>query len=456
MKGQWKKLFTRKDCDVMTFCGVLTTAYQEIWQQTKKHQEYLFGHFKDKHFNYYLNELDERQIGRKFYKRYYSSPQQIISAHRLGKRFLKQTKIKTRKWQELLKHSNSLLPAFNDFRKDFDFVNFNYSIMPWWALEAWQHDFEDLVNDLITKRGLSEKYELIISSLLKPWKITAIVNVGKEVAKGKPISQLVKKYQFLRTWTVLWYKPITVEWIKSASQPKTEKLLSKEQLIKLLKPTQQQRAYFAMAPYMIFLKDWRDDLRRQQVYDWNFLFQRIARHLRVKYDDLGYFTFDELAEAIEKSKLKSDRLRARRDKEFILTVRLDQLRMRVIEGVPPKYRKAIDQAESVGVVKQINGIIAQPGITIGAVRIIRSVHDLKKIEAGEILVTNTTHPNYLSAMQKAAAFVTNEGGIVSHASIVARELKKPCIVGTKIATKVLKDGDIVEVDAQRGIVRKIK
>ncbi len=57
-------------------------------------------------------------------------------------------------------------------------------------------------------------------------------------------------------------------------------------------------------------------------------------------------------------------------------------------------------------------------------------------------------------MQKAAAFVTNEGGIVSHASIVARELKKPCIVGTKNATQVLKDGDHVEVDATRGIVRK--
>tara|TARA_Y100000310_G_scaffold338021_1_gene426573 strand:- start:1597 stop:1776 length:180 start_codon:yes stop_codon:yes gene_type:complete len=59
-------------------------------------------------------------------------------------------------------------------------------------------------------------------------------------------------------------------------------------------------------------------------------------------------------------------------------------------------------------------------------------------------------------MKKAAAFVTDEGGVTCHAAIVSREMKKPCIIGTKIATKVLKDNDLVEVDANKGIVRKIK
>ena len=66
-----------------------------------------------------------------------------------------------------------------------------------------------------------------------------------------------------------------------------------------------------------------------------------------------------------------------------------------------------------------------------------------------------TNPSFLSAMHRAAAFVTNEGGITCHAAILAREMKKPCITGTKIATKVFQDGDLVEVDAERGIVRKI-
>ena len=59
-------------------------------------------------------------------------------------------------------------------------------------------------------------------------------------------------------------------------------------------------------------------------------------------------------------------------------------------------------------------------------------------------------------MKKAKAVITNEGGLTCHAAILSRELKIPCIIGTKNATKVLKDGDIVEVDAGKGIVKKIK
>jgi pyruvate,water dikinase len=67
-----------------------------------------------------------------------------------------------------------------------------------------------------------------------------------------------------------------------------------------------------------------------------------------------------------------------------------------------------------------------------------------------------TTPAIIQAMHKASAFVTDEGGITSHAAIIAREMKKPCIIGTKIATKVLKDGDMVEVNADKGIVKILK
>lgn len=96
------------------------------------------------------------------------------------------------------------------------------------------------------------------------------------------------------------------------------------------------------------------------------------------------------------------------------------------------------------------------GIVSGLVKIIRKVEDAKKVKKGDILVASMTDPRYLFAMKKAVAFITDEGGILCHAAIVAREMKKPCIIGTKIATKVLKDGDLVEVDADRGIVRIIK
>jgi pyruvate,water dikinase len=77
------------------------------------------------------------------------------------------------------------------------------------------------------------------------------------------------------------------------------------------------------------------------------------------------------------------------------------------------------------------------------------------MKKGDILVTSMTTPDYVPAMEKALAFVTDEGGLSCHAAIVAREMKKPCIIGTKIATKVLKDNDLVEVDANKGIIKKL-
>jgi phosphoenolpyruvate synthase/pyruvate phosphate dikinase len=103
----------------------------------------------------------------------------------------------------------------------------------------------------------------------------------------------------------------------------------------------------------------------------------------------------------------------------------------------------------------LTGQVAYIGKIAGKAKIILSPKDIGKVKKSDILVAVYTDPNLLPAMEKAAAFVTEQGGITSHAAIVAREMRKPCVIGTKIATKVFKDGDMVEVDANRGIVRKI-
>src|SRR5690606_36998064 len=92
----------------------------------------------------------------------------------------------------------------------------------------------------------------------------------------------------------------------------------------------------------------------------------------------------------------------------------------------------------------IVGQTAQPGKVKGNIKLVFGPQHNGKIQEGDILVSTATSPQLLPAMKKAAAFITDVGGITSHAAIVARELKKPCIVGTKIATKILKDGDLVE------------
>jgi phosphohistidine swiveling domain-containing protein len=106
--------------------------------------------------------------------------------------------------------------------------------------------------------------------------------------------------------------------------------------------------------------------------------------------------------------------------------------------------------------KELKGQAAYLGRARGIVRIVKNRKQLGNVKRGDILVSPMTTPDFISAMKRAAAFITDEGGIVCHAAIVAREMKKPCIVGTKIATQVLKDGDLVEVDAEKGVVKIIK
>lgn len=105
--------------------------------------------------------------------------------------------------------------------------------------------------------------------------------------------------------------------------------------------------------------------------------------------------------------------------------------------------------------REVKGAPASPGKVRGKVHIILRRGQMQSFQDGEILVTAMTTPDYIPIMKKSAAIVTDEGGITCHAAIFSRELKKPCVIGTKIATQVFKDGDMVEVDADRGIVRKI-
>ncbi len=105
--------------------------------------------------------------------------------------------------------------------------------------------------------------------------------------------------------------------------------------------------------------------------------------------------------------------------------------------------------------KEIKGIVASNGKAKGRVRVILKTHDMVNMKDGDILVSSMTRPEMLPAIKRASAIVTDEGGITCHAAIVSRELGIPCIIGTKNATRILHDGDMVEVDATKGIVKKI-
>lgn len=178
------------------------------------------------------------------------------------------------------------------------------------------------------------------------------------------------------------------------------------------------------------------------------LWNEMARRFGVMADDLEWLSYHEILSGLEGQEVR-DILAARKEQGFVIAQRGDQIR--VTTGVRPEdlHEKDINAKE----IREIRGRSAFHGLASGPVRVIFDVRETTDVPDGFILVTAMTEPDFVPLMKKAAAIITDEGGLLCHAAIIARELGKPCIIGTKIATKVLKDGDMVEVDAEKGIVR---
>jgi len=102
----------------------------------------------------------------------------------------------------------------------------------------------------------------------------------------------------------------------------------------------------------------------------------------------------------------------------------------------------------------VEGLNASPGISSGPVKIIKDISELDKLQQGDVLVTKMTNPDYVVAMKKASAIVTDEGGVTAHAAIVSRELGIPAVVGTEKATETLQDGQTITVDGNHGKIYK--
>ena len=125
-------------------------------------------------------------------------------------------------------------------------------------------------------------------------------------------------------------------------------------------------------------------------------------------------------------------------------------------------KKELKELYSIKKSNQVKGAVANPGKTQGIARIlpannVEKTRELRRnFEKGQILFTGMTQPNVIDIASKSGAIVTDEGGMLSHAAVISREFKIPCIVGTHFGTQIFKDGDLVEVDANKGIVKILK
>ncbi len=190
------------------------------------------------------------------------------------------------------------------------------------------------------------------------------------------------------------------------------------------------------------------------------LFEEIAKRIEIPLQELfDAYRFEDVEQAlVHGKKLDGEEVSRRKDfytfykfggKEYFFTGEDAEKAVRDVLG---------EQLSST----ELKGTPANPGYVQGKVRIVSAQglselqEALRSFQEGEVLITTMTQPNMIFLMKKACAIVTDQGGMTSHAAVVSRELGIPCVVGTQFATRTFKNGDLIIVDANNGIVRKIK
>lgn len=193
-----------------------------------------------------------------------------------------------------------------------------------------------------------------------------------------------------------------------------------------------------------------NERKKEVLSQVNIYLRKIVEHKfpKISLEEIRVFyqiTPDEIVDLLKDKKVEN---LEKRNKRWVYLIENE-----VIKNGPLKYFSLFISQKEAEILK---GIPASPGLAKGRVNLVLNISHIYKFKKDEILVTPFTNVNYLPIMSKAKAILTETGGLTSHAAIVSRELKKPCIVGIKDLFLVLKDGQLVEVDANRGVVKILK
>jgi pyruvate,water dikinase len=185
------------------------------------------------------------------------------------------------------------------------------------------------------------------------------------------------------------------------------------------------------------------------------LFKCIGQRLGISSEDVLMLSKKEIDNYLTKGRISlreiSEIVKNRRNSFSILVWRKNmefyfgRTSKRINTYLTDKLNKTRHQHEG----RYITGNIGNKGYVVGRVKIVNDSDDTEKVNIGDILVSTMTTPDLIAGIEKASGFITDEGGMCCHAAIVSREFKVPCIVGTKNATRLLKDDDIVILDANK-------
>lgn len=184
--------------------------------------------------------------------------------------------------------------------------------------------------------------------------------------------------------------------------------------------------------------------------------REIAKRFKINYNDLIFYYNEEVEDLCLRNKKLADSVIKTRKQGLTFVISKGQVKEFTVKKAKLILNQLVLSVVKAKQVKLVKGIPASQGKAKGPAFVVKGAEEAKRvIKKGGILVTSMTSIDYLPAMRKAGAIITDDGGITCHAAIISRELGIPCVVGTKVATQVFKTGDKIEVDANKGVVRKI-
>ncbi|MBI4360727.1 hypothetical protein HY572_03060 [Candidatus Micrarchaeota archaeon] len=218
------------------------------------------------------------------------------------------------------------------------------------------------------------------------------------------------------------------------------------------KLSDEEKKWFSIGRKLVFLKPWRKESQIRTYPLAERLLREIAKRLDVPLEATKYLTEDEMKTALLDGRVDVDELMARKKRCFVLS---QNGRTAIYSGERAEAWSAQVKPEEIPDVQFLSGTPATVGHVKGTVCIVNAPEDIAKMKEGFILLSVATNPFLMPAIKKAAAIVTDQGGLTCHAAIVSREFNIPCVVGTRHATRIFKDGDSIEVDAKLGIVKKV-
>jgi phosphohistidine swiveling domain-containing protein len=246
------------------------------------------------------------------------------------------------------------------------------------------------------------------------------------------------------------------------NKPKNLKL-QQNKIIKKYKLPKNTQVFFSLIQLFAKMHDQRKECVQKLIFCIDQVLRQISQRFNIDRETLDYYTVEEIIGLLKKGQKVSEAIVRKRTKSVVFfsyfknkkintEILYGKKALKIIEYFEQKKKEAKKTKVLFGLVGSIG---KNPKFT-GRVKIVFDPWEAKDFRDGEILVTGMTRPEFIPLMRRAGAVITNEGGITCHAAIVSRELGIPCIVGTKIATEVLRNRDLVEVDANKGIVKILK